>query len=220
MSLLLKIKSLGLLTEWSIKNRIMSPRTSKQFADIREEKKKLIKDTALELFAANGFHSTSINQIAQKANISKGLTYNYFKSKNDILIEIIEDGFNEISDIWDPNHDGIITDEEFAEFIDQVFTIFKSNLNHWKLFFSLMLQPAVLDNFNSTYMEIVAPMLQTMQEYIAAKGSDNPEGDLMIISAMLEGAFLYVIIAPDLFDIDIMKQNIIRGINRILNTNL
>lgn len=198
----------------------MSPRTSKQFADIRQEKKQLILDTALELFAANGFHATSINQIAQKAKISKGLTYNYFDSKNDILKEIIADGFTEIQELWDPNRDGIITDEEFTTFIDQCFDIVKTNHQHWKLFFSLMLQPIVSESFHDTYMEISMPMLNMMQEYISAKGSKNPEGDLMIISAMLEGAFLYVIVAPDLFDIDSMKTNILSGINRILNTNL
>ncbi|NJK98866.1 MAG: helix-turn-helix transcriptional regulator [Bacteroidales bacterium] len=40
---------------------------------IRQEKRVLIMETALELFAANGYENTTINQIAKKANISKGL---------------------------------------------------------------------------------------------------------------------------------------------------
>ncbi|MBN2892749.1 MAG: TetR family transcriptional regulator, partial [Bacteroidales bacterium] len=38
----------------------MSPRSAKQFDDIRKQKKELIMETALELFAENGFHATSM----------------------------------------------------------------------------------------------------------------------------------------------------------------
>ena len=58
----------------------MSPRSAKQFKDIRKQKTELIMETALELFAENGFHATSMSQIAKKAGISKGLAYNYFEN--------------------------------------------------------------------------------------------------------------------------------------------
>ena len=67
----------------------MSPRSAKQFKEIRKEKKDHIMEVALELFAENGFHATSISQIAKKAGISKGLTYNYFESKKELLDELI-----------------------------------------------------------------------------------------------------------------------------------
>ena len=74
----------------------MSPKSAKQFNDIRTQKKELIMNVALELFAENGFHATSISQIAKKAKISKGLTYNYFESKKEILDEIIKKGFDSL----------------------------------------------------------------------------------------------------------------------------
>ena len=55
----------------------MAPRTEQQFEEIRESKKKLILETALELFASEGFHTTPISRIASEAGISKGLLYNY-----------------------------------------------------------------------------------------------------------------------------------------------
>ena len=67
----------------------MSPRTPKQFMEIREEKKTLIMDVALEHFANEGYFTTTINHIARHAGISKGLMYNYFESKEELLTEII-----------------------------------------------------------------------------------------------------------------------------------
>ena len=46
-------------------------------------------DAALELFVTYGYQGTTISQIAKKASVSKGLLYNYFKSKEELLHEII-----------------------------------------------------------------------------------------------------------------------------------
>ncbi|MDR1542801.1 MAG: TetR/AcrR family transcriptional regulator, partial [Prevotellaceae bacterium] len=67
------------------------PRTQVQYEKIRNEKRQLIKQTALSLFAENGYETTSISEIAKKAGISKGLMYNYFTSKEELLQIIWDD---------------------------------------------------------------------------------------------------------------------------------
>ncbi len=194
----------------------MSPRSAKQFDDIRLQKKELIMGVALELFAENGYHATSISQIAKKAGISKGLTYNYFESKKDILDELIAHGFNEIYDSFDVNKDGILTKEEFTLFIKKNFQLLRENLKHWKLFFSLMLQPPVTESFAKDYQEKGEPMFRILFGFIQSQGSKDPEGDLMAVSSMLEGAFLYCVAAPDIFPIDIMEDKIINACFKII----
>ena len=194
------------------------PRTEEQFEQIRKEKKKLIMDVALELFASNGFHATSISQITKKAGVSKGLVYNYFESKSDILTEVIDEGFKEVQDLMDPNHDGIVTDEEFVSFIDKSFSAIANDLRHWKLFYSLMLQPTIAENFTEKYAQVAEPLFKMMYAFIASKGSKNPEGDLMIISSMIEGALLYIIVASGIFSPETLKQNVIDGIFRIIES--
>ena len=95
----------------------MSPRTPTQFAEIRENKKKEILSAALDLFANEGYHQASIARIAKKANISKGLIYNYFNSKEELLKELIEIGFETLVQPFDQNKDGVLTEEEFEFFI-------------------------------------------------------------------------------------------------------
>jgi len=53
-----------------------------------KEKKKLIIESAIKLFAENGFHNTSVQEIANHAQISKGTVYLYFDSKEDLLLKI------------------------------------------------------------------------------------------------------------------------------------
>jgi AcrR family transcriptional regulator len=52
------------------------------------EKRKLIMDVAVTLFSAKGYHSTSIQEIVDGCDIAKGSFYNYFRSKEELLISI------------------------------------------------------------------------------------------------------------------------------------
>ena len=54
------------------------------------ERKRKVASIALKLFIEKGFQQTSIQEIIDKANISKGTCYNYFSSKNDCIAKILE----------------------------------------------------------------------------------------------------------------------------------
>jgi AcrR family transcriptional regulator len=64
-------------------------RTPKQRRGI-ETKKQILK-TALALFARKGIHGTNSTEIAQKAGVSIGSFYSYFKNKKTLLLEVLED---------------------------------------------------------------------------------------------------------------------------------
>ncbi len=50
-----------------------------------------IEDAAIELFMENGYHATSMRQIADKAGLALGGIYNHFKSKDEIFEAIVVD---------------------------------------------------------------------------------------------------------------------------------
>lgn len=50
-----------------------------------------ILDAAESLFAQSGYHQTSIEQIADMAEVSVGTVYFYFKNKNDLLVKLLEE---------------------------------------------------------------------------------------------------------------------------------
>ena len=55
------------------------------------ETRKQIINAAFKLFAAKGIHGTTSTEIAQKAGISTGSFYAYFKNKKTLLLEMLED---------------------------------------------------------------------------------------------------------------------------------
>jgi AcrR family transcriptional regulator len=54
------------------------------------ERREQIVETALHLFARQGFDGTSTKQIAQAAGITEGLIFHYFATKADLLTAVVE----------------------------------------------------------------------------------------------------------------------------------
>lgn len=50
-----------------------------------------VEDAAIELFMEQGYHATSMRQIAERAGLALGGIYNHFKSKDEIFEAIIVD---------------------------------------------------------------------------------------------------------------------------------
>jgi AcrR family transcriptional regulator len=53
----------------------------------RDEKRDAVLRMAVQLFLEEGYHRTTLNDVATRLNITKPALYNYFRSKEDILIE-------------------------------------------------------------------------------------------------------------------------------------
>lgn len=193
------------------------PRSEKQYKQIREEKRELILNTALELFAEHGFHSTSIEQIAKKAGISKGLTYNYFESKKSILDKILRTGFDAIYANFDLNQNGILTYEEFDFFIRKSFAVMTENRSFWKLYFSLMMQPVVTEAYMNDYREASVNLDNILIRFLTDIGSTDAQKDILIVSSLLKGAYLIIVTSPGFADEEKYVDTILEGFQRIIN---
>lgn len=87
--------------------------------DIMNEKRKLIIDVAVKLFSAKGYHSTSVQEIVDGCDMAKGSFYNYFKSKEELLISIFK-YFHETmsSKLAEVEKDSSLTEKE--KYINQI----------------------------------------------------------------------------------------------------
>ena len=198
------------MTNRSVNNKNMSPRTKKQFEEIRVSKKALIQETALELFATKGYHSTSISMIARNAGISKGLLYNYYESKEDLLNEIVNHGIEQIMMMMDPNQDGEMTNNELESMIIESFEILKSHSQFWILYFSLLPQTGVFDIVKEKFTEIYKVMIAMMTEYFKKRGDEDPEAEAIILGSLLDGIYINYIFNPEFFPLETVKKKLLK----------
>jgi AcrR family transcriptional regulator len=62
------------------------------------EKKKLILQSAMECFATKGYHQTTIQDIADAADIAKSGIYFYYKSKEELLLSVFTHYYEQMFD--------------------------------------------------------------------------------------------------------------------------
>jgi AcrR family transcriptional regulator len=186
----------------------MSPRTEEQFETIREERKKQIMQVALELIADQGFQKVSIAKIAKMAKISKGLMYNYFVSKEELILEIMNDGFTEFTKYFDPNKDGVLTKEELHYFIDKIFDVLKSNTRFWRMYFMVMFQPDVYKLIEPKIAEMLASFMATAADYFYKNNYEDPEAELRMFAALMDGIGLHYVLDPVTFPLEGVKKKL------------
>lgn len=61
-----------------------------------EEKRRLILDAAVRVFARKGYHSSRVGDIAEEAGVAHGLLYHYFTSKEELLETVFRETWSEL----------------------------------------------------------------------------------------------------------------------------
>ena len=73
------------------------PRNKELNEKVKEERRQQILSVALRLFAQRGLAATKITDIAQATEISQGLMYHYYRSKEEIYVELIQSAFERMN---------------------------------------------------------------------------------------------------------------------------
>lgn len=71
------------------------PRNPEKNAEVRESRKRQILDAALSVYIRFGYHGTDMDTVAEEAQLAKGLLYYYYKTKNELFVELYTWMFNE-----------------------------------------------------------------------------------------------------------------------------
>src|SRR5207247_8574905 len=75
-----------------------APLTDRSIA--QEEKRRLILDAAVRVFAREGYHTCRVGDIAEEAGVAHGLLYHYFTSKEEVLETVFRDTWTEVLDAF------------------------------------------------------------------------------------------------------------------------
>ena len=65
------------------------------------DKRRLILDAAVHVFARQGFHACRVSDVADEAGVAYGLVYHYFSSKEEILTTLFEERWGLMLDAID-----------------------------------------------------------------------------------------------------------------------
>ena len=155
------------------------------------EKQEKILETALHLFAKEGFDNTSTSKIAHEAGVSEGLIFRHFKNKEGLLEALINQGEEKIRNVFadiiferDPK-------EVLRKTIEIPYRFLDENREFWLLEYSLKFQRLLLnEKIDKSFMD---PMLQALENAFDELDYMEPRKEAELLYVLLEGILTRVL---------------------------
>lgn len=138
--------------------------------------------TALTLFSQKGYDQTSMRDIASHADISLGLTYNYFKNKEALLIAIVDAGVAKIEQDW-PNYPA----ENLQQWLVRYFTILEKYRSYWLLLRALRLQSSLAKQLGTHFDELNNFIIGDLAVLMQQLGYTKALPEAILLYATLDG---------------------------------
>lgn len=150
-------------------------------------KRQLIVQAALENFASHGYKGTSVDMIATDAGVSKGLMYNFFTNKEELLIEIMSIAFQDIQKSMVPYQTQTDPKKAIELHVRTTCRIIKERSDFWRLLHSVRLQEGLAGILMGNYREIVYQVTAIFKDIFSKLGYDNPQLEALLFLSQIDG---------------------------------
>ncbi len=186
------------------------PRTEEQFKEIREKTKQKILQNALVLFAEKGFKGTSINDIATAAGISKGLAYNYFESKYDLMVSVLrllEEEFSFLLKELNYEKDPF---KKLSIMLNATIDMLQKDEKFWALYMNFAFQSEVKEEAQKVMQNSLKMAFNVIENVFVEIGINNPKEESKILGAILDGISFHYIVDKENYPINEVKNYLLK----------
>ena len=182
----------------------MSPRP-----DVSDERKNQILNAAEDVFTRKGLDDARMDDIAEETGLSKGTLYLYFKSKDDLIIAILDRIFQGIFKLIDARKDEEISaTEAVKQFTEEAIRDYKMMMHIMPVAYEFLalafrnktVQKALKQYFIH-YMDALVPMIQRGIDAGDFRPVDAREVAIAL-GAIYEGTILLWVYDSSLIDIE------------------
>jgi AcrR family transcriptional regulator len=195
----------------------MSPRNKKNNEEIRNASKQIIADSALALFIHEGYLNVTVEQISKKADVSKGLMYNYFSGKEELLSFIIDRIMAEVfalSEIIFAEKDPV---NKMKVMLTTTFKLLREKSNFWKTIMPVITQKAISEKMEKDLKTVLISVTEDLKHMFKACGVKNPELEAYQLGALLDGiAWHYFFLFEDNYPLKKLEKELIRKYTKLL----
>lgn len=188
------------------------PRSHKENERIRKSTKENILKSGMELFIAQGYHTTTISRIAEQAGISKGLLYNYFKGKEKLLETIVDRRIEAISEVMNQAVSKKTPAEQLKYIISEAIDNVYKKPEEYRFYLHLQTQPEAdeeLVKYSRNLVSENARLFELQCEIFETQGVDEARKRSLYFSSTLQGIMLMISTYPQQFPVEEIKQQII-----------
>ncbi|WP_409178874.1 TetR/AcrR family transcriptional regulator [Brevibacillus fortis] len=189
------------------------PRTPAENERIRQAAKDKIHAAAMTLFIKKGYHATSIEDVAKQAQISKGLLYNYYRGKEELLAAMVQVRIEEVKEVMEAATKLATPHEQLRHIVDGALDNVYQRPDVYRFYLNLQTQPEddrVLASYREQLNEESRRQFEVQCEIFQQLGVKQPRLRSLYFSSALQGAMLMMTTYPEGFPVDEMKEQMIR----------
>ncbi|MDF2000490.1 TetR/AcrR family transcriptional regulator [Peribacillus frigoritolerans] len=189
------------------------PRTPEENDRIRQASKEKIRAAAMELFMKQGYYATSISDIAKQGGISKGLLYNYYKGKEELLSEMVEARIKEVAEVMEEAFTLNTPREQLEHIINGAIDNIHQKPEVHRFYLHLQTQPESdeeLIKYSHLIIEENARQFEFQCKIFESMGETEPRKRSLYFSSVLQGIMLMISTYQQGFPIEEIKNQIIR----------
>lgn len=169
--------------------------------------KETILQTALTLFAGQGFDRTPTSQIAREAGVSEGLIFRHFGHKAGLLEAMLHEGLAQIAASMQAyDDDGLEPREAIARHIERSFSLVREQETFWRLLHRIRFQAAVQVAAGAQFDAATRLIVGRLTENFAKAGAPQPGQEAQLLFALIDGITLHYLDAPADYPLDDLQQ--------------
>lgn len=144
-------------------------------------KKEIILQSALTLFASQGYDSTSTSKIAKHAKVSEGLIFRHFENKEGLLEAVMQLGLSKANSSFEIVLNQKDAKKRIKAAITLPFEIDKSDYPFWKLMYTLKWQRG---SYNT---EAFNAFRVSLEDAFSALNYNQPKEEARLIEILIDG---------------------------------
>ncbi|MBK9338613.1 MAG: TetR/AcrR family transcriptional regulator [Lewinellaceae bacterium] len=171
--------------------------------------KENILQTALRLFAENGFDRTPTSQIAREAGVSEGLIFRHYGNKAGLLGAIIQRGSEQVEVSMQPYRRGADPLEAIVQHIRESFRLLRENTPFWRLVHALRHQASVQQNAENQLDAFKQSVVIQLAMPFRLLGARQPVEEALLLFALIDGITAQYVQIPEAYPLEVMEEFII-----------
>jgi AcrR family transcriptional regulator len=188
------------------------PRTPAENDRIRRETMDRILATSLQLFCEKGYYATSIEEIAKQAQISKGLLYHYFRSKEEVLSALVDRRIEDVLVVMNAAKRKRTPAAQIRHIVEGALADVEQQPEVFRFYLNLFSQPKLdlsVANASQKLMEEQARQFEVQTTMFEKLGIENPRVRSLYFSSTLQGIMLMYSTYPTTFPLAAVKAQVI-----------
>ena len=165
----------------------------------------------MTLFESQGYFATTVEQITAEAGVSKWLVYNYYRSKEELLVGLIEEATGRMASVAGTLEPGDSLAESLEVFIQRFIGYLKSEKRFLRLQLTLLMMPETKGIVLESQQRRAQLLLDMLVSWLKESHCLQPRKKARLLLALFDGVALHYLCIYEHYPLASLKNQLVHA---------